>query len=62
MKPESVAELLSQKGYALRAGFHCAALAHAYLGTENGTVRFAPSVFSRESDAVNLAKVIKSIS
>lgn len=59
--PEKTAELLSKQGFGLRAGFHCAALAHAQLGTENGTVRFAPSVFSRESDAVRLANSIKNI-
>lgn len=60
--PEKAAQLLSQQGFGLRAGFHCAALAHSMLGTENGTVRFAPSVFSREADAVRLANTIKKIS
>lgn len=60
--PDQVSEYLSKNGYCLRAGYHCAALAHAQLGTENGTVRFAPSVFSRESDAVALANKIKNIS
>ncbi|MBQ9899127.1 MAG: aminotransferase class V-fold PLP-dependent enzyme [Ruminococcus sp.] len=59
VQPERAAELLSEKGYCLRAGFHCAALAHATLGTENGTVRFAPSAFSRSEDAVMLARTIK---
>ncbi|MBQ8296829.1 MAG: aminotransferase class V-fold PLP-dependent enzyme [Ruminococcus sp.] len=59
--PEKTAELLSKEGFGLRAGFHCAALAHAHLGTENGTVRFAPSAFSREIDAVRLANSIKNI-
>lgn len=59
--PEEAAELLSKKGYGLRAGFHCAALAHDYLGTENGTIRFAPSVFSTEADAAALANSIKYI-
>lgn len=59
--PEKTAEFLSKQGFGLRAGFHCAALAHDYLGTENGTVRFAPSVFSRESDAVLLANSIKNM-
>lgn len=61
VSPERTAELLSEKGFCLRAGFHCAALAHAQLGTENGTVRFAPSVFSNENDAVRLANSIKNI-
>lgn len=59
--PEELAAELSDAGYCLRAGFHCAALAHSSLGTENGTVRFSPSVFSRTQDAVSLAAVIKLI-
>jgi cysteine desulfurase family protein len=43
---EDVANELNKKGFALRAGLHCAALAHKSLGTENGTIRFAPSVFN----------------
>ncbi len=58
---EKAAGLLAAQGFALRAGFHCAALAHDNLGTDNGTVRFAPSVFSRESEAVKLANSIKNI-
>ncbi|MDE6834684.1 MAG: aminotransferase class V-fold PLP-dependent enzyme [Ruminococcus sp.] len=57
--PEKVAEKLAGYGYCLRAGYHCSALAHTQLGTENGTVRFAPSVFSRESDTVKLAELIR---
>lgn len=60
--PEKAAKLLADKGFCLRAGFHCAALAHTNLGTENGTIRFAPSVFSREADAAALANTIKNIS
>ena len=58
---ETVAAYLSEKGYCLRAGYHCSALAHAALGTKNGTVRFAPSVFSREEDAVRLVDEIRSM-
>ncbi len=58
-EPEKLAGKLSDAGYCLRAGFHCAALAHSYLGTDNGTVRFAPSVFSRAQDAASLAATIK---
>ena len=60
-EPESAAALLSEAGYCLRAGLHCAPLAHSSLGTENGTVRFAPSVFSRTQDAVSLAAEIKKL-
>ncbi|MBE6862210.1 MAG: aminotransferase class V-fold PLP-dependent enzyme [Ruminococcus sp.] len=59
--PEKAAQLLAEHGFCLRAGYHCAALAHAQLCTENGTIRFAPSVFSREADAVRLANTIKNI-
>lgn len=61
ISPEKTAALLAQQGFCLRAGFHCAALAHTQLGTDSGTVRFAPSAFSRESDAVRLANSIKNI-
>ncbi len=60
--PERAAQLLAKKGFCLRAGYHCSALAHSQLGTENGTIRFAPSVFSREADACALANTIKNIS
>ena len=58
---EKTAALLAEKGFGLRAGFHCAALAHASLGTKNGTVRFAPSVFSTENDTMNLSLQLKKI-
>ena len=58
---EELAGKLAEHGYCLRAGFHCASLAHTQLGTETGTVRFAPSAFSTESDAVSLAKLINNI-
>lgn len=56
-----VAAYLAERGYCLRAGYHCSALAHAQLGTENGAVRFSPSVFSREKDAAELALLIKNM-
>lgn len=59
--PEKVADIVAKQGYCLRAGFHCSALAHTQLGTENGTVRFAPSVFNHENDAVKLAELVKNI-
>lgn len=59
--PEAAASRLSAEGFCLRAGFHCSALAHSYLGTKNGTIRFAPSVFSRRSDTAALCEKIKLI-
>ena len=61
-QPEQVAELLSMQGYCLRAGYHCAALAHTSLGTRDGTVRFAPSVFNRESEVDGLVEQLKNSS
>lgn len=58
---EKLAGELADHGYCLRAGFHCASLAHTQLGTETGTVRFAPSAFSTEADAVSLAELINNI-
>ena len=44
----AVTEYLSEKGYMLRGGFHCAALAHRYFGTaEQGAVRFSPGHFNK---------------
>jgi selenocysteine lyase/cysteine desulfurase len=59
--PETVAAQLSLKGYCLRAGFHCAPLAHKALGTKNGTVRFAPSVFNNMTQTDSLAEEIKKL-
>ena len=53
-----VAQSLSEK-FALRAGYHCAALAHAALGTKGGTVRFAPSVFNTEAEVMKLVYYVK---
>lgn len=58
---EELAQELADQGYCLRAGFHCAALAHTQLGTKTGAVRFAPSVFSSERDGIILANIINNI-
>lgn len=44
---EEVGEALAEKGVAVRAGLHCAPLAHQTVGTqEKGTIRLSPSVFT----------------
>ena len=58
---ERVASSLAKEGFCLRAGYHCAAMAHSALGTDTGTVRFSPSVFSREEDTVKLAGIINNL-
>ncbi|MGN1480609.1 aminotransferase class V-fold PLP-dependent enzyme [Porcipelethomonas sp.] len=61
VKPEDAAEMLNQRGFCLRAGLHCSPLAHHSLGTPEGTVRFAPSVFNNEHQVENLVKTIKKL-
>ena len=61
MAPEAAAEALSDRGYCLRAGFHCSPIAHKTLGTDEGTVRFAPSVFNNEKQVYGLANEIKKL-
>ncbi len=58
---EETAEILSDKGFCLRAGYHCAALAHATLDTTGGTVRFAPSVFNTETETGKLVYHVKTL-
>ncbi len=55
---EEAAAALAEQGFCLRAGLHCAPLAHHTMGTKGGTVRFAPSVFSRPQDVLALADAV----
>ena len=61
LSSEQAAAVLAEKGFCLRAGYHCAALAHASLGTAQGTVRFAPSVFSTEEEVGKLVYNVKTL-
>lgn len=48
---EELGEALAAEGIALRAGLHCAPLAHRTAGTlTTGTLRFSPSVFNRREE------------
>ena len=63
---ETVAEALSQQGIAVRAGLHCAPLAHRTAGTEDtGTVRFSTSFYSTarqmEQAAAAVCKAVKNL-
>lgn len=52
------ARLLSESGFYMRGGLHCAPLAHKKIGTINGgTIRFSPSIFNtvREVDMLAAA-------
>ena len=62
MTSEETAAKLSEGGFALRGGLHCAALAHETLGTAGrGAVRFSPSVFSTMQQTKALIDHIRSI-
>ncbi|SDB14393.1 cysteine desulfurase family protein [Ruminococcaceae bacterium FB2012] len=57
-----VSTMLSEKGFALRGGLHCAALAHNSLGTlSQGAVRFSPSVFNTSAQVDMLADAVLSL-
>ncbi len=58
---EETASYLSSKGFCLRAGLHCAGLAHRNLGTLSGTVRFSPSVFNNKNEVSELVYFIKKL-
>jgi len=48
---EELAQILSQRGFALRAGLHCAPEAHRSAGTlDTGTVRLSVSDFNTEAE------------
>lgn len=62
MSSHTVAAALSDRGFALRGGLHCAPLAHNTIGTiDQGTVRFSPSVFNNISQTERLCDVILSL-
>ena len=55
-----LAEYLSNLGIYLRGGYHCAGLAHKYLGTQSaGTLRFSPSVMNSQSEVYTLLNALK---
>jgi selenocysteine lyase/cysteine desulfurase len=59
---EQLAYMLDQNGVAVRAGLHCAPLAHRHFGTlPDGTVRLAPSVFSNRAQADKICKLFNQI-
>lgn len=60
---EVVAEELNRRHFALRAGLHCAPLAHTHYGTiETGMVRFAPSAFTRDGEVDQFICNVQNIS
>lgn len=59
---EGLGEELADRGFALRAGLHCAPLAHQTVGTlESGTVRASVSAFNYEQEIWLLLRAIRSL-
>ena len=56
--PEDTARRLADAGFCLRAGLHCAPLAHRAIGTPEGTVRFAPSAMNTAAEVDLLLNVL----
>lgn len=56
---EDLARLLGERGIAVRAGLHCAPLAHSSAGTlEKGTVRFSFSSFNTVQEVTRSAEIL----
>ena len=59
---DEVARRLSSDGICVRAGLHCAPMAHRRLGTvDSGTVRISCSVYNSHDDAKRLCESVKKI-
>lgn len=62
MDCEDVARILGERGIAVRAGIHCAALAHQSAGTiESGTVRISVSSFNTAEEIVRTARTMRTL-
>ena len=62
MSSESIGEKLSNMGIAVRAGLHCAPLAHETAGTlPDGTVRISASAFNTSAEAEALIRAVGSL-
>ena len=57
--PDETAARLASAGFCLRAGLHCAPLAHETLGTAKGTVRFSPSVMNTPQEVSALLRLLR---
>lgn len=60
---EETAALLDRQGVAVRAGLHCAPFAHHHYGTlPGGTVRVAPSWWTKQAELEKLLQILYKIS
>lgn len=59
MGSEALADALERHGILARAGFHCAPLAHRFLGTEEtGGVRLSPGPFTTKKDVLRTLEIL----
>lgn len=59
---ELFAQAMAERGYAVRAGLHCAPLAHESAGTlETGTVRISVSTFNHEEELASFVQDAKEV-
>ncbi len=59
---EEAGEALAKRGVAVRAGLHCAPLAHRTAGTQDtGTIRFSFSAFNRPDQADRAAAAVRGL-
>ena len=59
---EELASALGERGVAVRAGFHCAPLAHQTAGTlETGTVRLSFSDFNTMEEVYRFLTILREI-
>ncbi len=62
LQSEEAARQLSGFGFAVRAGYHCAALAHRSMNTTDpGTIRVSPGVFSTKQQMKNFIFYVNQI-
>ncbi len=60
--PEEIAQILAHRGVAVRAGLHCAPLAHESAGTApSGTLRVSLSERNREGEVMEFLRICKKI-
>lgn len=59
---EALGRALDERGFCVRTGYHCAALAHRALGSVgSGTVRVSPGIYTTATEIDALAEAMKTI-